>query len=454
MSGPKVVRIVTIGEVREICHGHLARLDAAIARWEKVCLRNDVATGEDIRSMRARRSEIAALMDKGLYLDLQKRAPQEIQWIEADLERRLEEAARRAADVRVRERRRAALAAQLLQATSLSPALRPGLEAIVRRTDTDAAQAEKVIGEALRAMPARDDEQANAGLEALRQRRSTGQQRETLDDWLAANKGNDDGDSASDKIEIVIAGLAIAGAIHEAEVLAARYRAIASEPSAATRKMRADTMLIEAARALERRRVNVRQLADLSNSVAEARTVLDASQQGVLAEADEAIARDDGAAAVALNSRLTELIATGRKTFAAAARRHAVLSALAEIGYEAREGLETAQPADGRLVLRRATNHEMGVEIAGGAAGERLQLRPVRFAPAGSTGDASKDRDIETIWCGDFDKLRDGLGKLDADMAIERALPVGATPVMVVEQADATDARRTSTPAPRRTRST
>ena len=96
----------------------------------------------------------------------------------------------------------------------------------------------------------------------------------------------------------------------------------------------------------------------------------------------------------------------------------------------------------------------MGVEIAGGAAGERLQLRPVRFAPAGSTGDASKDRDIETIWCGDFDKLRDGLGTLDADLAVERALPVGATPVMVVEQADATDARRTSTPAPRRTRST
>lgn len=32
MSGPKVVRIVTIEEVLEICRGHLARLDKTIKR--------------------------------------------------------------------------------------------------------------------------------------------------------------------------------------------------------------------------------------------------------------------------------------------------------------------------------------------------------------------------------------------------------------------------------------
>lgn len=77
----------------------------------------------------------------------------------------------------------------------------------------------------------------------------------------------------------------------------------------------------------------------------------------------------------------------------------------------------------------------MGLEVSGGTANERVQLRPVRFASPGTTGDASRDRDIETIWCGDFDRLRESLAKLDADVAIEKAMAIGATPVMVVEQA-------------------
>ncbi len=59
----------------------------------------------------------------------------------------------------------------------------------------------------------------------------------------------------------------------------------------------------------------------------------------------------------------------------------------------------------------------------------------VSFRKLSTTGDASRDRDIETIWCGDFDRLRESLAKLDADVAIEKAMAIGATPVMVVEQA-------------------
>jgi hypothetical protein len=49
--------------------------------------------------------------------------------------------------------------------------------------------------------------------------------------------------------------------------------------------------------------------------------------------------------------------------------------ALADLGYEAREGMETAWVKDGRVVMHRASNPEMGVEIKGS---EPLQFRPVR----------------------------------------------------------------------------
>jgi hypothetical protein len=198
--------------------------------------------------------------------------------------------------------------------------------------------------------------------------------------------------------------------------------------------MRCDTLLIEIGRTQATRRERQRQLDELASTVAEARAALEATHSTLLAECAAAIEREDTASASSLVAKLKQAMTEHRKTATAAARREAVLSALAEVGYEAREGLATAQPSAGRMVLRRAANPEVGVEVSGGTANERVQVRPVRFAAPGTTGDASRDRDIETIWCGDFDRLRESLAKLDAEVTVEKATPIGATPVMVVEQ--------------------
>lgn len=444
MSGPKVVRIVTVEEVHQICRGHLARLDAAVARWEKTCRRNDAVTESDVKAIRERVAEIAALMTKERYLDLQKRVPEEIQWLETDAERRLEEVARRVAEANLRARRRSTLAKQLLQRTTLSATVRQDLEGIARGDATDPQHAETIIGEALRStMPSAINDANNALLKALAERLADGQKGETLDEWLAANGGDSNGDAAGDKMETAIAALSMAGAAQEAATLAGRYKALLTEPASGARKMKADTLLIEVGRTFERHSGRVRQLAELEQTLAEARSALDAAGSSLISEAEDVLSREDAAAAVTVSKRLADAIDVRRKTEAAAARRRAVLAALAEVGYEAREGMDTAEPSGGNLVFRRATNPEMGVEISGGTASSRLQLRPVRFAAAGTPSDANKDRDIETVWCSDFDSLRDGLRKLNADIAIERATPVGSTPVMVVHEESTTDGRRT-----------
>jgi hypothetical protein len=72
-------------------------------------------------------------------------------------------------------------------------------------------------------------------------------------------------------------------------------------------------------------------------------------------------------------------------------------------------------------VLRRAANPDMGIEITGIHSAERIQIRPVRFGQADTAGNKSKDRDIETMWCSDFDRLKGKIGAGQGALKIEQA---------------------------------
>ena len=99
-----------------------------------------------------------------------------------------------------------------------------------------------------------------------------------------------------------------------------------------------------------------------------------------------------------------------------------------ELGYEVAEGMSTTWVSEGRLALRSATRPDYGVEVSGGESG-RMQMRAVAFEAGGVGPDPSRDRDAETIWCGDVTGLEERLAKIGGGLVIERALPVGATPL-------------------------
>ena len=100
------------------------------------------------------------------------------------------------------------------------------------------------------------------------------------------------------------------------------------------------------------------------------------------------------------------LLETERRRAAAAARRRAVLGGLASLGYEIREGMDAAWANDGRIVVRRPGTEDYGVELAAPADVSRLQARLVGSDRPQAPRDAARDRDQETIWCGQFDQLR------------------------------------------------
>src|SRR5262249_55792997 len=69
-------------------------------------------------------------------------------------------------------------------------------------------------------------------------------------------------------------------------------------------------------------------------------------------------------------------------------------------------GMATAWVKDGQVVLRKAANPGYGVELGGGKKSDHLQVRAVAFGSAASARDASRDLDMETVWCSEFERLR------------------------------------------------
>ncbi|MBW6266652.1 hypothetical protein KZ859_29945, partial [Pseudomonas aeruginosa] len=98
------------------------------------------------------------------------------------------------------------------------------------------------------------------------------------------------------------------------------------------------------------------------------------------------------------------------------------LQGLASLGYEVREGMATAWAQTGRVVLRKPATPGYGLEVGGKADNGRLQLRAVAL---NANRDSQRDRDIETLWCGEFQRLQALLAAQGGELSVERALGVG-----------------------------
>jgi hypothetical protein len=140
------------------------------------------------------------------------------------------------------------------------------------------------------------------------------------------------------------------------------------------------------------------------------------------------------------------LIAEELNVLAAGARRRAVLQGLASLGYEVNEGMATAWVEGGRVVLRKAANPDYGVELSGGMQSDRLQVRAVGFGVPQMARSAARDRDMETVWCGEFEKLQALVARSGGSVDLETALPAGAVPIKVVS--DPTGRDETAADAP------
>ncbi|HKX77569.1 MAG TPA: hypothetical protein VJM34_03515 [Novosphingobium sp.] len=411
MSGPKVVRIVTREEILEICRGHLARVDAALEQWARIGQRNDCIDDDAIAAAQRRRGALAALIAQDRFGELQKQAPIEEAFLRDDLQRRLAEVAAQQAAARSKERREHEAAQALLKALrQKSEPLDPELEAGLERGDPAAT------AKGLLLLGGNEPGMTDTSLAAkLRDDRPP----VSFAEWLLAQPMPPE-DPAVDRIATRITEIAQIADLDN--VTGWRTRLAEAEDAPANRRhLILDALEVETGRVLTSARQRAAALSQLIVTLAEAEA----------AGLDTATWREalDGAATDEIEARQAEAasaINAHREAKAVQARRAAVLEGLSGLGYEVAEGMTTIWASDGRLVLRSAARPDYGVELSGA---DRFQMRPVAFDMNGKGPDPSRDRDAETIWCGDVTNLEKQLAQLGDGLQIEKALPVGAVPL-------------------------
>ncbi|MHC2255745.1 hypothetical protein ACVILK_005437 [Bradyrhizobium embrapense] len=428
MSGPKAFRIVTRAEIISICRRNLARLDAAIEIWTSTCKRNGTIDQSDIDRVIARRDEIRRMLDADRFTDLQKQVVAEISYLNADTERRAEKAAESEAK-RKGDLRRAKSAAQALLARFETSRIEIPVD-LRRELTTPAASVESLnqaVSKGLILLQPTDGSGAVTDRQrALADRLGAGDRRLTLEEWTSRQAVTND-DQALLKVDKFLGELAGLGI--DPSPFSARIAALEAEPRA-RQALVADSLLLDLNSAIKTGRERARLERDLADRHAELSEMKSVEAAALRVEIERAIAKS-GASDQELVKRADFLIEAEVRSMAAEERRRAVLEGLASLGYEVSEGMMTAWVSGGRIVLRKPANPGYGVELSGGSQTDVMQVRAVGLGNPADPRDAGRDKDMETIWCGEFERLQSLVAQAGGNVSIESARPAGQFPLKV-----------------------
>lgn len=429
MSGPKAFRIVTRAEIIAICRRDLARLDAAVEGWTSVGRRNGTIEQKDLAKVTTRRDELRRLLDTDHFVELQKQVAAEIAFLHADSYRRVERAAEIAARSQRDLRRSKAAARALLQnLQDLKVTIPLDIRNELSGSTSSSERLEAAMAKALLLLPSKDAPvEATDRQRELAARLGASERRETLQDWMSRQPQEEDPALARvDGLLGELRGLGI-----DPSPFGARIALLEAETQS-RRPLIADSLLLDLAAAVKDGRAQARLVSELRERRAELSVMKSTEAAALLAEIDKAIDAPTAIDRHDLVKRANFLIEEEFKAMAAEERRRAVLEGLASLGYEVSEGMSTAWVQNGQIVLRKAANPGYGVELSGGSKSDLLQVRAVGIGSSAETRDVGRDRDMETIWCGEFDRLKTLVAKAGGNVSIETARPVGQFPLKVV----------------------
>jgi hypothetical protein len=432
MSGPKVVRIVTREEIITTCESLLVRLDAAIARWQRVGRRNGMIDENDLAAVDARRAALRELLAGDRFIELQKKVPMEIASLHEDLQQRLERAAAAVHEARRAERRVARTAETLLDRLTRAGIRVPDeLRHALLNARQSGDNGEAACARAFALLhQAGDTQVVTERQRQLAEELGKDERRVSFADWMASQPALEDHPSIRN-IDAAIADLIVVAGAAAAAPFQTRVALLNRAVSGPHHDLLADSLLLDVVAELRRRQADADALAQLEELATSLGRFTTAATRTLQTQVEAAIAAGDANRALQLAESVNQAIAAEEQAIAAAARREAVLKGLAALGYEVTEGMATAWVESGRVVLRNTTRTGYGVEVGGGGA-ERIQLRAVALGDPGAPRDQLRDRDIETLWCGDVSRLRSLLADGGNTLTIEKAHAVGAVPLKVV----------------------
>jgi hypothetical protein len=431
MSGPKAFRIVTRAEIMTICRRSLARLDAAIEDWISRGQRNGTIEKADIDKVIARRDVLRGLLAADRFVELQKQLPAEISYLQADAERRAEKAAELEAQSK-RAMRRMKGTAQALLASLESSGVQISWDIREELASSSASseRLETAINKAFLLLQSPPETKGVSDLQRdIAARLGAGEKRMSLEEWTSQRPAVTE-DQALLRVDGFLGELKGLGI--DPGPFSARISSLELE-SPARRPLLTDSLLLDLATAVKNGREQIRIQGDLRARHAELSEMKSPEAAALRSEIGKSFTGDSQGKEAELLQRAGFLIEAEVQTMAAEERRRAVLEGLAGLGYEVSEGMATAWVTGGRVVLRKAATPGYGVELSGGSKSDLLQVRAVAYGNSAETRDTSRDRDIETIWCGEFARLQSLVAKDGGHLSLESARPIGQFPLKVVE---------------------
>ena len=452
MSGPKVVVVRTREELQAICRRLMARATSQLDRVRARAKQLDLWSPALEEDLRRRAADLERLYDENQFTELQLRIASELSTTDLELQR-IEEAAIAARAAARAARRHAAAAASsvreaLVAAGIAVPVQLDALRSLERADDRQLAVAYRVIDEAM-AMLTRSRTESSAGqgeAAELAKRLAAGERRESLAEWRAAcDAGAEQRAGRLDRL------LAEIETLEDAEAAAA-LRARASELESESRDDRRTLLIDSLTLDLASHRKTAREVAAWTERLRDLLAALrqvsaSAGAREIASRIERKLAASDRTVDEGLVRDAEQVLAGESRARAAEARRKAVLEGLSALGYEIRESMAAAWAEQGRVVVRKPGAQDYGVELAAPGDVERLQVRVVRAE--GVAADAQRDKDAETIWCGEFERLRGMVGLKGNEIVIERAVAPGETSVKAVAFERATDERERAVDKPK-----
>ncbi|KER66001.1 hypothetical protein HR51_40810 [Burkholderia cepacia] len=435
MSGPKVVRIVTREEIVAICEGHLQRLDQAIATWIAEGRRTGTLSDEEIAATRARREALAALIAADAFMELQKKVPDEMAFLKADLVRRQQVAVEQAEQAAKRRRQGRHGATTLLRALEAKgiemPAeLRGQLDRL--RSGDLLEHADALLAQGFALLTPAAGRTLNDAQRALANRLMPAEQSADFETWKAAQRAASR-DPSIDRLDRQIGEARVFLDPQAVAGFSSRLDALEDEVNDARKSLLLDSLILDLSSAIEAARARRAAIAALEELTAEIRACNTADTANFVERARQCDIDTSPDVVAELTRTGQDLIAQVRQQQAAEARRNAILNGLARLGYEVHEGMTTAWAKDGRVVVKKPSLPDYGVEVGGQAQAGRLQVRAVSLV---ANRDVARDKDVETLWCGEFGRLQALLAQHGDDLLIERAMGVGEVPLKVVAELD------------------
>ena len=405
MSGPKVIRIVTLEEVLEICAGELARVDAAMAEWQRVAGRNGLDSPSAVREVKNRRAALTHMMSLNQHLAVQKHAPLMVDWIHQDLQQRLDE--------KITRQNRVAANLESASQSLLKRCQEQGLSLTAQQVADLANDDEKVRSRVVSQVLSLLAQQAESSPRAdeIAHRLRGDEPIQSLQDWMAAS-GYEEEDPRSAAAERQLKYLRALAPPALVASFSDRLEGLKKLQDTSRLTLLLDALALDLAAEVALQK----EASGLREEIGAVRAQL--GLEGSEDETDLDRLREIRTALVAENQARVSALS-------AKAAREIVLRGLRDLGYEVQEGMDTVWSEQGKLVVRHSKDVDYGLELGGRAEAGRMQVRAVSFSDNGTAADIQ----AETTWCGDLSRLQTSLAASGTELAIVKALPVGAQPV-------------------------